>query len=56
MIDNPDFAETCRYTYDNYDRSSVYDEETGTYKDIYHRYDDPAYAHLYADYEYVFVQ
>ena len=56
MIDNPDFAETCRYTYDNYDCSSVYDKETGTYKDIYHRYDDPAYAHLYADYEYVFVQ
>ena len=56
MRDNPDFAEACRYTYDNYDCSSVYDKETGTYKDIYHRYDDPAYAHLYADYEYVIVQ
>lgn len=56
MRDNPDFAEACRSTYEDYDCSSVYDEETGTYKDIYHRYDDPKYAHLYADYEYVFVQ
>lgn len=47
--DNPEFAESCRSTYENYDCSYVYDEEAGTHINVYHKKDDPKYAYLYAD-------